>query len=121
MVLSNFVCNGNPQQLHILANNQVIDVMVKLLECEDNRELVAIALKCFSKLIPSGIKYTEKLNSADTSLNHLLTTNGTKKFEKLQRRGDKVSKEAQRAAFSFVNKIYTSSDPLRDLGMHTHY
>lgn len=71
MVLSNFVCNGNPQQLHILADNQVIDVMVKQLECEDNRELVAIVVKCFSKLMLSGIKYTEKLNSANTS-HHLI-------------------------------------------------
>ena len=120
MVLSNFVYNGNPQQLHILADNQVIDIMIKQLECKNNRTIVAKVLQCFSKLIPYGIKYTEKLNSANTSLNHLLTTNGTKKFEKLQRRGNKVSKEARRGAAAFVTTLYKSNDPLRDLGMHTY-
>ena len=120
MVLLNAVWYENLQQLHILVDNQVIDVMIKQLECEDDWTLVAIAVEFFIRLIPSGLKYTEKLNSANTSLNHLLSTKGTKKFEQLQLRGKKVSKEAQRAAAAFIKTLYYSNDPLQDLGMHTY-
>lgn len=107
-VLSNAVNHGSPEQIRFLADNQVIDTMVKHLDKEEDPKLLTVALECIFKILQHGVRYLEQYE-ANPFLNHLDSLGATKLIEKLQ---EHKSDEVYKAAISILETFYDVNDPL---------
>ncbi len=105
-VLSNAVNHGNDEQICLLAENQVIDSMVRQLDTDDSKILVG-AWECIKRILLNGVKYIKTMNE-NPFLNHFDAL-GVSKIEKLQ---EHKSEDVYKAAIGILETFYNIHNPI---------
>ena len=108
MVLSNAVNHASPEQIHLLADQGVIDTMAKQLECEESSKLITEALECLNHILLHGTKFFDTLRQ-NPYLNRLEEIGATKKIEKLQ---EHQSEDVYKAAIQILETFYDVNEPI---------